>query len=489
MKDPSNSPPKRWRLGLRYKVALLFGIPILSIAIFLLLFYYTAEKKIIEEQAQISSIQMGSMIVASMKHTMMINDHSMMQSVLNETSQQGEISRIWIIDPNGVVKLSNNQSDVQTQLDTQSMGCVECHQYPPANRPRAIRINGNPSTVRVVTPIAKDPECTGCHTGNEKHLGILLTDVSLSATENQLLARLRDMLLLILGLTVLAVFVAIGMANVLVVRRIEVMQRAMNAYEGGDYGVSITQHWRTDDEFTSLAESFNRLVASIAHQKEEIERISQARQRAIVDERERIARELHDGVAQFLGYVNTKIVAISTLLEKKDNKAAQKHIDQIMQAVHDQSVDVRASIVGLKLAENGGEDIVGNLREYIRQCNQLLDVPVELVVEPQAENIRLNPEVELQLVRIVQEAISNIRKHAHANLALVKLAIEGEMLVLTIQDDGIGFDPWQLNMDYQPHFGLQTMRERAELVGAHFSLASKPGIGTTITLQLRLEAN
>jgi len=261
----------------------------------------------------------------------------------------------------------------------------------------------------------------------------------------------------------------------------------MTAFENGDYSVRINRRWRSDDEFTRLADSFNHLVDSIARQKDELEKITQMRQQAIMDERERIARELHDGVAQFLGYVNTKIMAISTLLEKNENHAAQKHIDQIMQAVHDQSVDVRASIVGLKLAESGGDDLAGNLREYIRQCNLLLDLPVELEVEPQAENIHLNPEVELHLVRIVQEAISNIRKHAQANSALVKLAVVGDMLVLTIQDDGIGFNPWQMNIDNQPHFGLQTMRERAELAGAQFSLVSEPGIGTTVTLQLLLE--
>ena len=201
----------------------------------------------------------------------------------------------------------------------------------------------------------------------------------------------------------------------------------------------------------------------------------------------RIARELHDGVAQFLGYVNTKIIAISTLLEKKENQAAQKHIDQIMQAVHDQSVDVRASIVGLKLAERSGGDLAVSLREYVHQCNLLLDLPIELVIEPQAEKIQLNPEVELHLMRIVQEAISNIRKHASANFAQIRLAIAGDVLVLSIQDDGVGFNPWQLNIDHPPHFGLQTMHERAELAGAELSLVSEPGVGTTVTLRLRLE--
>ena len=487
MKESTRSSPNRWRFGLRYKVALLFGTPILLIALLVMLDHYIGEKKVLEEQARITSIQIGSMILASMRHTMIMNDHSMMESILSGTSRQGNISRIWIIDLNGTVQLSSIPAEVQTRVDTQSMGCIECHKYPPASRPRAQRISNVPSTVRVITPINNEAECGGCHPGNEKHLGVLLTDISLVEIDNQLLARLRGNLFLTLALTILAVLAALGMANWLVIRRIEVMERAMNAFEKGDYSVRITQNWRTDDEFTRLADNFNRMVASIARHKKDLEKITQVRQQAMMDERERIARELHDGVAQFLGYVNTKIVAISTLLDKNENQAANKHIDQIMQAVYDQSVDVRASIIGLKLAESGGEDLTGNLREYVRQVNRLIDLPIELVIEPQAEKIRLNPEVELHLVRIVQEAISNIRKHAHASRAQVKLAITGEMLVISIQDDGVGFNPWQLNIDYQPHFGLQTMRERAELAGAQFSLVSEPGIGTTVTLQIRLE--
>ena len=487
MNESSSSSPKRWRFGLRYKIALLFTIPILLITLLIILLYYLGEKKLLEEQASNTSLDMGSMILASLKHTMMINDHVMIQSVLTETSKQGDIARLWIIDPDGIVQVSSIPEEVKTRVNQQSMGCVECHQYPPSSRPSVLRIENDSSTLRVITPIDKEAECAGCHTGNEKHLGVLLTDVSLAGTENQLLARLRGITLLTLALTALAIFAAMGMANLLVVRRIEVMQRAMNAFEKGDYSVRITQRWRTIDEFTRLADSFNRMADSIAHHKEELEKITQLRQQVIMDERERIARELHDGVAQFLGYVNTKIVAISKLLDKNRNHSAQKHIDQILQAVHDQSVDVRASIVGLKLTESGGEDLAENLREYLRQYNTLLDLPVELVIEPQAEKIRLNPEVELHLVRIVQEAISNIRKHSNANLAVVKLAMVGEMLVLTIQDDGAGFNPWQLNIDNQPHFGLQIMRERAELAGAQFSLVSEPGIGTIITIQLQLE--
>lgn len=383
--DSNRSSPNRWRYSLRYKVALLFGAPVMLIAILIMYEHYTGEKKALEEQVRTASIQMSSVILASMKHSMMTNNRSMMESILTGTGQQGNISRVWIIDPNGTVQLSSIPAEVQSQVNTQMMGCIECHQYPPASRPRAQSIRDMPSNLRVITPINNVAECHGCHPGNEKHLGVLLTDISLIEIENQLLVDLRRNIFLTLVLTTLAVLIALGMVDFLVIRRIEVLQRAMNAFEQGDYSVRITQNWRTNDEITLLADYFNRMVVSIARHQEEQQKITQVRQQAMIDERERIARELHDGVAQFLGYVNTKIIAISTLLEHRKNQAAQKHIDQIMQAVHDQSVDVRASIVGLKLAESGGEDLAGSLREYVRLVNLLLDLPIELVVEPLLE--------------------------------------------------------------------------------------------------------
>jgi signal transduction histidine kinase len=294
-------------------------------------------------------------------------------------------------------------------------------------------------------------------------------------------------LLLALALIVFGVMLALAVTNLLIVRRVQVMQRAMQAFEDGDYSVRIGQNWRTDDELTRLAAAFNQMVASIARHEAEQQKITQVRQQAMVDEQERIARELHDGVSQFLGYLNTKIMAISKLLEKGELVSAQRQIEQITQAVQEQSVDVRASIIGLKLAERSGEEFSASLKEYIRQYNRLADLPVSLTIDPQVEHIQLQPEVHLHLVRIVQEAISNIRKHAQAKVAQVTLTRIEDVLLLKIQDDGVGFNPWEWNIDHMQHFGLQSMRERAELAGAEFSLVSAPGAGTTVKVQLRLE--
>ena len=103
------------------------------------------------------------------------------------------------------------------------------------------------------------------------------------------------------------------------------------------------------------------------------------------------------------------------------------------------------------------------------------------------ERVLLPPETELQLMRIMQEAISNVRKHSQAGQAHVTLEQPDESLLeMTISDNGIGFDVTSIGTKGQPHFGLATMRERAESIGASFDVKSSPASGTVVFVTLSL---
>jgi two-component system nitrate/nitrite sensor histidine kinase NarX len=93
------------------------------------------------------------------------------------------------------------------------------------------------------------------------------------------------------------------------------------------------------------------------------------------------------------------------------------------------------------------------------------------------------------LLRIVQEALTNVRKHASATNAWISLRISDGVLELTVSDDGQGFDPDHVPTTHRPHFGLSTMRERAEAIGAEFDLDSEPGAGTRVTVRLSVVSN
>jgi signal transduction histidine kinase len=225
--------------------------------------------------------------------------------------------------------------------------------------------------------------------------------------------------------------------------------------------------------------------AIVDHDKK-LHELATVRQQAIIEERERIARELHDGVAQFIGYVNIKLSAARLLLQKGQPGKADDHLAQIEKEVQNQSLDVRASILGLRIASQSGAGLTVNMREYIDQCNRMSDFVIGLEIDDHLNGITLGAETELQLMRVVQEGLSNVRKHASARSAEVRLACDSGHLVITVRDNGVGFNPWTWPGDQQAHFGLQTMRERAEMVGAHLSIESEPGRGTTVTVRLKL---
>ena len=128
--------------------------------------------------------------------------------------------------------------------------------------------------------------------------------------------------------------------------------------------------------------------------------------------------------------------------------------------------------------------IVGTLQEYLQKFARQAGIAVELEVEGDAAP-QFPPEAEVQLVRVIQEALTNVRKHAKANRAWVRIASQPSEISIGVEDKGRGFDPAILNED-GPRFGVRTMRERVERVGGRLEIESNPGCGTTVRIFLPL---
>ena len=201
--------------------------------------------------------------------------------------------------------------------------------------------------------------------------------------------------------------------------------------------------------------------------------------RAVLEERERIARELHDGLAQVLGYINTQTQAVKKLLETGRTRDATSELEEMGEVSREVYADVREAIVGLRAAPAG---LIPALRDYLDHLPRMSGCDVELRVVGVEESLPLAPAAEIQFVRIVQEAISNVRKHASASRVEVTVGAKGDSFGVEIADDGRGFDPLLLDRTGWPRLGLQTMRERAQAIGGTFDLASTPGHGTRIAV-------
>jgi len=204
---------------------------------------------------------------------------------------------------------------------------------------------------------------------------------------------------------------------------------------------------------------------------------------AVAEERLRIAHEMHDGLAQVLAYVNTKAQAVREFLRTGRAVEAARQLDQLAAAAREVYGDVRESIVGLRGAAGPEWRLAEALDDYVASWQAESGVACRLQVD---RNLRLPQGAELQLLRIVQEALANVRKHAQARRVEVDLLVRAGNLVLTVADDGKGFNPADLGRSEFPRFGLVTMRERAESVGAKLEIGASLSGGTLIKVELPL---
>ncbi|HYB73352.1 MAG TPA: GAF domain-containing protein [Candidatus Sulfotelmatobacter sp.] len=207
---------------------------------------------------------------------------------------------------------------------------------------------------------------------------------------------------------------------------------------------------------------------------------------AAVEERERLAREMHDGLAQALGFLNLKLALAEQTLDGAPAGPTRLALAEMRKVAGDAYEEVRQAIFGLRTMVSRGLGLIPTLSEYLHEFSQSTGLDVKLEAREEDGPARLAPEVEVQLIRIVQEALHNVRKHAGARSAWVRFWREDEDLLMAIEDNGTGFDPGASPGDGRRHYGLATMRERAESVGGALALRSAAGMGTQVVVRLPL---
>jgi nitrate/nitrite-specific signal transduction histidine kinase len=204
---------------------------------------------------------------------------------------------------------------------------------------------------------------------------------------------------------------------------------------------------------------------------------------AAVQERERLAREMHDGPAQTLGLLHLKLVEAREALRAGGMTAAAALEEAIRIAARDYD-EVRQAIFGLRVKPRGEASLVSTLTDFLQEFARQGGVPVSLEVADDVPRL-LAPRADVELIRIVQEALANVRKHARASRAWVRLSRDRDHIRLVIEDDGVG---WHSAMHGARGFGLQTMRERAEGLGGVLTVDAEAGPGTRVTARLPLGA-
>jgi signal transduction histidine kinase len=224
-----------------------------------------------------------------------------------------------------------------------------------------------------------------------------------------------------------------------------------------------------------LARSLEEITALERERAHLLERVV----RVAEDERTRLSAELHDGPVQRLSAVLVGLDRVRLRLVRGDVQDAIALLAQGQQRVSDEVRDLRQLMAELRppILDERGLDAA--LTGYVREFEQQTGITAQAEVHV---GRRLSASHETVLYRVLQEALTNVRKHSRAGEVAVVLRDVGHVVELAVRDDGVGFDPGAsgLRIDSMNHFGLSVMRERLEMAGGRFELHSQPGEGTTI---------
>ncbi|WIX79759.1 sensor histidine kinase [Amycolatopsis carbonis] len=207
--------------------------------------------------------------------------------------------------------------------------------------------------------------------------------------------------------------------------------------------------------------------------------LTQAREAGVHDERRRMAREIHDTLAQGLTGIVTQLQAAD---RASSAESRHRHLTQVHTLAKDSLTEARRAVQALRPEPLTDSRLPDALAELARRVTDTSGVAV--TAETSGEPVPLLPELEVTLYRVAQEALANAEKHARAARIAVSLTYAGEVVLLDVRDDGTGFDPASPARGDGTGFGLQAMRQRVRCVAGTFALESAPGEGTAVNVQL-----
>ena len=222
----------------------------------------------------------------------------------------------------------------------------------------------------------------------------------------------------------------------------------------------------------------------------EAETLERQRLQATLRERERLARELHDSIGQIFGFANLKVGAARKLMADGKLANADDQLATVERIVAGAHADLREYILNLRVGPSDERSFLAALRQYLDGYRQNYGIQVELSTGAGIDDGGLSVDAQLQLFRILQEALSNARKHARTDCVWVSFEkTAGPAIRMRIRDSGQGFDllrPAETGSAQPPgsHFGLGFMRERAEQLGGALCIESAPGQGTCVEVEV-----
>jgi two-component system nitrate/nitrite sensor histidine kinase NarX len=243
----------------------------------------------------------------------------------------------------------------------------------------------------------------------------------------------------------------------------------------GEVDLFFREPHTLDEEDRSLIET---LASHLAGGIEGLRAAAAEKEAAVAGERTLLAQELHDSIAQSLAFLKIQVQLLRRALQRGDDPATTRTLDEIDTGVRECYGDVRELLLHFR-TRTSAEDIMLALRSTLQKFETQTGLPAELLVE--GHGVALPADVQVQVLHVLQEALSNVRKHARAGRVTVRVQ-EAPQWCFEVEDDGQGFDagtPAGVG-----HVGLRIMSERAQRIGAQLVVHSRVGQGTRVTLTM-----
>jgi signal transduction histidine kinase len=248
------------------------------------------------------------------------------------------------------------------------------------------------------------------------------------------------------------------------------------------WAYTVHEHRRFTDDEIVLAQGMGNMLGLVVQNAQLYER---SKLLAKMEERARLSREIHDGIAQTLGALQLKASQLEESLFGGGGDQSRAYLSELQDMISRAYRDLRKAMFELRAVVEPGTALAPALQEYLAhyRADYGLDVGLEV---SEGDPVILEEETQAQAMRVVQEALSNVRRHAGTGRATVSIQREGDRLRICVTDEGCGFDLGSAE-EYADglHLGLHIMRERAESVGGSLTVESSPGRGTKAVLELR----
>ena len=487
--------------SLRLKVSLGVCLALVAVLAPLNWLQYQQQRRAAIDDLELLAVTTGVVAEHSLEQAMLTNNRSAIQAIVDSVGQAADIRSIFLLTPRALVAASLGGLQNGEQLARTSARCQVCHQFPAASRPRSIVVtdtDGQP-VFRTMTPIPNRPACQSCHSPQDRLNGVFYMEFSMAEMNTRLEQELGTAFLGSVAIIVLTALVLYILLSQLIITPMERVAHSLRSFSQGQRSVRISV--QAQDEVGLLADVFNDMADTIQAQeaesvqlfqelkdKDEIRRQLLARlTTAREEERRHVAWEIHDDLGQLLTGLSLNL------------KLCQQAVPDDLQAAHDHLVKANALvrqtidqshrlITYLRPTALDDYGLGPALQEELNQRLIPLGIAAHLDTEGDVE--RLPAEVTTATFRIVQEAITNIIRHAKASQVQVRLQRVAEELTVTVEDDGVGLPEEDLRSpDAGQTLGILGMQERAGALGGRLEVTRRQPHGTRVLLWLPLQGS